>query len=123
MIYCLLGKSAPVQALELKTEEFFFCQKKTAVSISARTVRVHYFPEQGRCFVIQSVQGRDTITARGKWQAFCRKRAKEIKDKWQKNLWSCEKQAGGEVFYPASFQPNSELKTDEPFRPKTQESL
>ena len=124
LLLCGAGLAPPLQALELTTEGFFLCRKKTAVSVSLRAVRVHYFPEEGRCLVIQSIQGRDSVIARGKWRAFCRKRARERKEKWRESLWECGESLSAGVFYPVSSPaPASDIpKPALPVSEKTGES-
>ena len=67
-----------LQALELKTQDFFFCFKRTATSVESRTIRIHNFSKEDKCAVIYSIAGQDQMVSQGRWLSFCKKKAKKI---------------------------------------------
>ena len=87
---CLL--SIPLQAFELRATDFFFCTYKKATNMEARTIRIHQFPEENKCAVVYSVNGKDNMLSYGRWLAFCKNKAEQVAENLQKSLWQCTKQ-------------------------------
>ena len=101
LLFVLISLSAfSPQALELETQEFFFCFQNTATTVEARTIRIHSFPEENKCAVVYSIEGQDQMISSGRWLRFCEKKAQRVIDNLQKGLWKCKKQRQKvKVFY------------------------
>ena len=80
------------QALELEAKDFFFCIYKKATNVEARTIRIHQFPEENKCAVVYSVNGKDNMVSYGRWLSFCKSKMEQVAANLTKRLWQCEKQ-------------------------------
>ena len=89
----------PAGAVELSGLDFFVCLQKTAITVQARTLRVHQFPNKKKCAVIYSVSGQDKVIAQGGWLSFCKKTLKKAVQNLQKGLWECHSQKSIQTFY------------------------
>lgn len=98
--------AVPGQALEMEAKEFFFCVYKKATNMEARTIRIHQFPEENKCAVVYSVNGKDNMVSYGRWLSFCKSKMDQVSSNLQKSLWQCEKQENPvTVFYSFSKKP------------------
>jgi len=84
---------------ELESSDFHLCIKKTATEIQNRTLRIHYFQDEKRCFLFYSVKGKDELIAQGKWLRFCKKKLEQTIKNLEKGLWECKNNSKVKVLY------------------------
>ena len=87
-------------AEDFTTETFWLCLQKRATGPVVRTLRLHYFPSEGRYVTIYTLKGRDQIKCRSRRKGVCRKILEEIKANLEKGLWECPPSQATAVFYP-----------------------
>ena len=92
--------SSGAKAEDFVTETFWLCLQKRATGPVVRTLRLHYFPTEGRYVTIYTLKGQDQIKCRGKRKRICRKVLEEIKANLEKGLWECSASPPVNVFYP-----------------------
>ena len=98
MILLFLMSALTAQALELNTDSFHFCSRKTAKGVLIRSLRIHQV--ENKCAVFYTDKGIDERIASGRWLSFCENKAKQVIENLQKGAWTCKKQSSVVFFYP-----------------------
>ena len=80
--------------------EFWFCQAERASGIAVRSLRIHEFKKEKRCFALYTAGAREKILKESQWPASCQQALQEKKRELLSRFWSCESLPSVSVFYP-----------------------